>query len=207
MARTIGERPCRPAGTRRVTQSAALREWLRTERRRLGAGSTPVESLSERELLDELLDRNPGAAAFVWRDAPVAWYETTLDRGAFADLRLVEGPANLGWRNLSPDGSVLGAAGRIASGDPDRLAAETGVNVRKVLRFREDPPDGPLILSTRRGCVPRFVADGNHRAVALVLRMQSGDFSPRRAYLGVGANPVLRPALERLCGVVRGLFG
>lgn len=70
-------------------------------------------------------------------------------------------------------------------------------------QFREDPLDRPLVLSTPQGCVPTFVADGNHRAVALALRMQSGDFTPQQAYLGVGANPVGRPLLERLCGIVR----
>lgn len=200
---------------RRVTQAEVLRDWLRTECQRPDANragstdsrDTPVETLSERELLDEVLERNPGAAAFVWRDAPVEWYETTLDAEEFADLRVVEGPANLGWRDLSPDGTVLGAARRIASGDPDRLAATTGVDVAKVLRFRENPPGGPLVLSTRRGCVPRYVADGNHRAVALGLDLLGGEpWRPPRAYLGVGANPVARPFLERLRGFVRELF-
>ncbi|PSP55320.1 hypothetical protein BRC82_06100 [Halobacteriales archaeon QS_1_67_19] len=191
----------------RVPQRSVLKEWLRVERRHPDNEWFPIEPLSEREVLDELLDRNPGAAAFVWRDAPIEWYETALDREAFADLRVVEGPARLRWRALSPDGTVLGAAGRIARGDPDALAAETGVDVRKVLEFRAEPPDEPLVLATRRGCVPRFVADGNHRAAALGLALLDGEFEPPRAYLGVGANPVVRPLFERICGAVRTLFG
>jgi hypothetical protein len=195
---------------RRVTQAHVLRAWLRMERRGLEAdpaSDVAVETLSERELLDRLLDRNPGAAAFVWRDAPITWYETTLDRDSFANLRPVEGPEGLGWRALSPDGTVLGAARRIASGDPDELAGETGVDVARILRFREEPPDGPLILSTRRGCVPRYVADGNHRAVALALDLLAGEpWRPQQAYLGVGTNPVGRPLLERVCGFVRGVL-
>jgi hypothetical protein len=186
----------------RVTQAEVLREWLRVERSHPDVEWFAVDSLSEREALDELLDRKPGAAAFVWRDAPVTWYETTLDRAAFADLRLVEGPADLGWRDLSPDGTVRGAADRIASGDPERLTAETGVDAETVLDFVDEMPAGPFVLSTREGCVPRYVADGNHRAVALALRMRSGDFSPQRAYLGAGANPVAEPLVERLCGAV-----
>jgi hypothetical protein len=202
----------------RVAQAEVLREWLRVERSHPDADWFPVDPLSETEALDELLDRKPGAAAFVWRDAPVRWYETTVDREALADLRLVEGPPNLRWRDLSPDGTVRGAAERIAHGDPEELTAETGVDVQLVRNFVEEMPEGPLVLSTREGCVPRYVADGNHRAVALALRACSGredspgvgtdglsGVEPKRAYLGVGSNPVARPLLERLCGAVREL--
>lgn len=186
----------------RVSQLEVLREWLRVERSHPEVDWFRIDSLSEREALDELLDRKPGAAAFVWRDAPVKWYETTLDREDFISLRLVEGPANLRWRALSPDGTVRGAADRIARGNPDELAAETDVDVRIVLEFVEEMPEGPLVVSTREGCVPRFVADGNHRAVAHALRMRSGEFTPQRAYLGVGRNHVAKPLFERACGVV-----
>ncbi|WP_135826416.1 hypothetical protein [Halorussus ruber] len=192
---------------RRVPQVEVLREWLRVERSHPEVDWFPIDSLDEREALDELLDRKPGAAAFVWRDAPVEWYETTLTREEFADLRLVEGPPGLRWRALSPDGTILAAADRIARGNPGELAAETDVDVQTVLDFVEEMPDGPLVVSTREGCVPRFVADGNHRAVAHALRMRSGEFAPQRAYLGIGRNPVAEPLLERVCGVVRGLLG
>ncbi|UPV72853.1 hypothetical protein M0R89_09850 [Halorussus limi] len=196
---------------RRVAQIEVLREWLRVERSHPEVDWFPVESLDERAALDELLDRKPGAAAFVWRDAPVRWYETTLVREDFADLRVVEGPRNLRWRKLSPDGTIRGAADRIASGDPEELTDETGVDVGTVLDFVDEMPAGPLVLSTREGCVPRYVADGNHRAVALALRMRSGEFSPQRAYVGVGANRVVRPLRQRICGAVEdaldGYFG
>lgn len=202
MSRPASDQPAIRRGTavRRVPQAAVVREWLREEPR----DGPPVESLSDRAALDELLDHNPGSAAFVWRDAPVTWYALRPDRETFERLRVVEGPDDLRWRALSPDDTILGAARRIAREDPDELAAETGVDVRKVLRFRADPPDGPLVLSTRRGCGPIAVADGNHRAVALGLGLLTGEpYHPPRAYLGVGSNPVLRPFGQRLCGVVR----
>lgn len=192
---------------RRVSQLEVLREWLRVERSHPEVDWFRIDPLSEREALDELLDRNPGAAAFIWRDAPVSWYETTLDRDNFKNLRLVEGPPGLRWRSLSPDGTVRGAADRIARGNPEELAAETDVDVQTVLEFVEEMPEGPLVISTREGCVPRFVADGNHRAVAYALRMRSGEFTPQRAYLGVGRNPVAEPLFERVCGVIKRLVG
>ncbi|WP_435180138.1 hypothetical protein [Halorussus sp. AFM4] len=194
---------------RRVPQAEVLREWLRVERSKPDAEWFPIDSLSEREALDELLDRKPGAAAFVWRDAPVRWRETTLDREAVESLEVVEGPPDLRWRALSPDGTVRGAADRIVRWDPDALAAETGVDVETVIDFVDEMPGGPLVISTREGCVPRYLADGNHRAVALALRARSDDreFSRPRAYLGVGANRVLGPLAQRVCGAVRSLLG
>lgn len=56
---------------RRVTQVEVLREWLETERTHPDEEWFPVGSLDGRKALDELLGRKPGAAAFVWRDAPV----------------------------------------------------------------------------------------------------------------------------------------
>lgn len=197
----------------RVPQSEVIRSWLRMERHRPNSGVNseaettdlpPIETLSDRAVLDELLDHKPGAAAFIWRDAPIEWFALRLDRETFERLHVIEGPNDLRWRALSPDDTVVGAARRIAREEPDELTAETGVNIRRVLQFRASLPDGPLVLATRQGCTPITVADGNHRAVALALRLLDGEYyQPPRAYLGIGANPVLRPLLERVCGVVQ----
>jgi hypothetical protein len=209
----------------RVSQSEVVRYWLRVEVEKDGVPSSEraasttddpvsgdeetassVSDLSDRAALDGLLDRKPGAAAFLWRDAPVAWYRLDLTRTEFDALHVVEGPPNLGWRALSPDGTVRGAARRIDRGDPERLAATTGVDVSKVLSLAEthESVGRPLVLSTRQGCVPWTVADGNHRAVATALALRRGaSYGPRSAYLGVGTNPVAVPLWERLCGVAR----
>jgi hypothetical protein len=210
----------------RVPQTAVVRHWLRLEAAKDGPGSArsddeppvdgpappaadavSVDELSDRAALDELLDRKPGAAAFLWRDAPVEWYRLGLTRADFDALHVVEGPPDLGWRGLARDGTVQGAARRIDRGDPERLAATTGVDVAKVVSLAEQMPaatDDALVLSTRQGCVPWTVADGNHRAVATALALRRGaSYEPRPAYLGVGANPVASPLWERLCGVAR----
>ncbi|WP_134669458.1 hypothetical protein [Halorussus marinus] len=193
---------------RRVSRQTVLREWLRMERTDAETDRDPVEGLSERAVLDELLDHKPGAAAFVWRDAPVEWYELTLDRETFSRLRVIDGVDGLRWRALAPDDTVLGAARRVAREDPAALTARTGVDVERIRRFRADPPGGPLVLATRRGCVPVTVADGNHRAVALALDLLAGEpVTFPRAYLGRGANPVVGPLRQRVCGFVRGVLG
>lgn len=184
---------------RRVPREAVIRAWLARER-----GGRAAD-FSEREAFDALLAENPGAAAFLWRDAPLACYRLSLSRARFDRLHVVEGPADLRWRALSPDGTVRGCARRIDRGDSRALARETGVAVGTVERLARDPSDGdPLVLSTRRGAVPWYVADGNHRAVATALALERGaTYEPLSAYLCVGANPVFRPLVQRL----RGLLG
>ncbi|WP_440008050.1 hypothetical protein [Halomicrococcus sp. SG-WS-1] len=192
----------------RVSQATVLRHWLRLECAKPETPDFAVESLSERAALDHLLDCKPGAAAFVWRDAPVRWYRTTLSPEAFARLRVIEGPEGMLWRSLSPDGTVVGAARRVAGGDPDALAAETGVDVGRVLDVRENPPDEPLVLARREGCEPPYVADGNYRATARALALvETGEYDPVEAYLGVCSRPVLEPLRQRACALVRRALG
>jgi hypothetical protein len=187
----------------RVPRGTVIRTWLAREREKHDA--PPPEGLTDREALDALLGENPGAAAFLWRDAPVTCYRLTLSRARFDRLHVVEGPSDLRWRALSPKGTVRDCARRIDRGDPRELARETGVDVPDVERLARAPPTAdPLVLSTRRGAVPWHVADGNHRAVAAALAVERGaTYDPLAAYLCVGANPVLEPFVQRL----RGLLG
>lgn len=183
---------------RRVPREEVVRAWL-TRERDVDPPATAGGAF------DALLTENPGAAAFLWRDAPHACYRLDLSRTRFDRLHVVKGPPELGWRALSPDGTVAGCARRIDRGDPDRLARATGVDVPAIERLSRGPPDDdPLVLSTRRGAVPWHVADGNHRAVATALALRRGaGYEPVPAYLCVGASPVLGPLVERLRGRLR----
>ncbi|MDL5362142.1 hypothetical protein [Halalkalicoccus sp. NIPERK01] len=183
----------------RVPREEVIRAWLARER------GGCAGSLSEREAFDALLAENPGAAAFLWRDAPLACYRLLLSRARFDRLHVVEGPAELRWGALSPDGTIRGCARRIDRDDPRELARETGVDVPLIERLARDPPAAdPLVLSTRRGAVPWHVADGNHRAAATALALERGaTYEPLPAYLCVGANPVLEPLVQRVRGLAR----
>lgn len=186
----------------RVTREEVIRSWLARERE--GTGETDERSADE--AFDALLTENPGAAAFLWRDAPVDCYRLDLSRSHFESLRVVYGPEGLGWRALSPDGTIAECARRIDREDTDELARETGIDVPLIERLARDGPasEYPLVLCTRKGAVPWHVADGNHRAVATALTLERGaSYEPVSAYLCVGANPVFRPLIERF----RGIFG
>lgn len=230
----------------RVPRSVVVRHWLRTEceaaavGRRAGpvveAGADAVlpapervGSLSESEALDLLLRAKPGVASFLVRDEPVAWYRTAVDGDRFRRLRLVESPPGTLWRALAPDRSPVTAARTVADRDPEALAAESGVDVRRVLRIRSTLDDGtgpasPLVVRTRRGRAPWTIVDGNHRAVARAMelvdaggvearqvdggeRHRDDGFAPQPVYVGVRPNPVVQPLRERVGGLVRRLFG
>lgn len=194
----------------RVSQPAVIRHWLRLELEDHGTESLDIDGLEDPEVLDQLLQLKPGAAAFIWRDAPVDWFRLDLSRREFLDLHVVAGPEHLAWRSLSPDNTIRSAGKRLARNDTATLADTTGIDVPKILALRDEMPEAagkPLVLSTRRGCVPRTVADGNHRAVAKALYLLGGGtYEPQAAYLGAGVNPVAAPLRERICGRIRRLI-
>ncbi|WP_266080517.1 hypothetical protein [Haladaptatus caseinilyticus] len=188
----------------RVSQEYVLKRWLELEVQKPDVPTMDVSSLSEQEALDELLNAKPGAASFVWRKAPIEWRRLTLSRDAFEGLRVIDGPETLSWRALSPDDTILGAARRISAGDIAILESETGVDVRRVRAFSENPSDDPLVLIDHRDCLPPRVADGNYRATARALRMlELGSYDTVRAYLGVPSKSLLESIRESVCDLVR----
>ncbi len=192
----------------RVSQRTVLEQWLELEGRKQHTPSVDPESLTERELLDQLLRLKPGVASFIWREKPISWHRLTLSRGSFEPLRVVDGPENMLWRALSADGTILGAARRIRDCDATRLAAETGVDIDRILSFRENPSDEPLVLVDRQNCLPPRVADGNHRATARALTLlETGSYDPVQVYLARCSPPIVSPLWHRTCAVARRLVG
>lgn len=181
---------------KRVRESTVVRHWLRTECEAAAAGRSAgpvvetgaddalpdpeaVPSLSDREALDALLAAKPGAARFLAVEGPVAWYRTAVGGDRFGRLRLVECPEGTLWRVLAPDRSPVTAARTILRGDPDALAAESGVDVPQILDVRDSldagrRPAAALVVRTRRGRAPWTVVDGNHRAVARATALVGG---------------------------------
>ena len=144
-----------------------------------------VEALDDDAALDALLRRKPGAAAFLWRAQPIEWSRIVLHREEFERLQFVDGPDGLAWRALATSGNVMDGARRIAAGDRAALEAETGIDIERVRSMAET------------------LADGNHRATAAALYLlRNGEYRPQRAYLGIGANPVLEPLWQRIRGAI-----
>lgn len=192
-----------------VPEDEAVRHWLRQER----AGRDPPARTALRwsDPLASLLEINPGPTAFLLDDRPTQWYRTAVSLRELGSYRLIETPDGVLWDALSPDGTVRGAARRVADGDPATLSRETGIDVEWILELEASLGDerAPApVIRTRKGRTPRVVVDGNHRAVARVLSGLRGSAGPleeppsQPVYIGVRANPVLRPAIERLGGIL-----
>lgn len=193
----------------RVSQSTVLRHWLGLEQERTGADQVAVDALGQAEVMDRLLRYRPGAAAFIWRDSPVDWFAIELSREQFLGLQVVPGPEHLSWRALSPDNTIESVGERLALENHDPPSVPNGIDISQILALREAMPTGAasqLVLSTRRGCVPWSIADGNHRAVAkAIYLLDGGAYEPQDAYLGVGSNPIVAPLRQRFCGLARRL--
>ncbi|WP_254768144.1 hypothetical protein [Salinilacihabitans rarus] len=195
-----------------VPEERVLRAWLAREADRGAAPVDPESVPTDRTaMLDALLAAKPGAAAFVWRERPVRWYRLDLDWDRFAALRPVNGPDDALWRAASTDGTLFGVAER-AREEGFAPLREAGIDPAAIRAYRDDLAAGrrldPLVVRTRRGATPWFVADGNHRATAVALHaLETGRYDPQTAYVAVTANPVLGPALARVRGLLQRLRG
>ncbi|WP_224269843.1 hypothetical protein [Haloprofundus salinisoli] len=211
--RTGGRDPAKPQGRRRrtrpgrrVARREVLDHWLACEGLTPSGGSNGPPSRTE-DAVDRLLRANPGAAAFLWRDAPIRWFHTHLSADELGRVRVIEGPENLLWNALSPDGTVEGAATRVVESDASRLSEETGVDVARIERLAEQLADASetlpdIVCVQRRPWERPSVADGNHRAVAAAVAagrenrperreeavVRQGDTGQVGVYFGVGAN-------------------
>lgn len=210
---TTDETATDTAGTARpvsVSQERVTRHWLAREATETDVSVDP-ETAPARAVLDELLSVAPGAATFLGREQPIDWYQLTLDREQFDRLRPVAGPEDLLWRAVSTDGTLRGVAERLHRDGPGPLAA-VGIDTDRIEFYRDRLADGdtldPLVIRTRRGATPWYVADGDHRATATALRaVETERYDPLPAFVGVTPNPVVGPLVARIRGVLQRLRG
>lgn len=193
-----------------VAEDCVTRYWLAREATETAVAVDP-ETASPRAVLDELLSVAPGAATFLGRERPIDWYRLTLDREQFARLRPVAGPEDLLWRAVSTDGTLRGVAERLHRDGPAPLVA-AGIDTERIAQYRDRLDAGesvdPLVIRTRRGATPWYVADGDHRATAAALRViETGVYDPLPAFVGVTPNPVLGPLAARIRGLLQRLRG
>lgn len=198
-------------GMEPVTRRTVIHHWLTLEARKEADPLAPerVPDLSTTEAHQALLDRKPGAAAVFHADPEPTWYRTTLREPELRRLRYIDGPGDALWGALVDDRRLVDGARRVRDEDPESLAAETGIDVDHILmdydQFAGDWPVPAPVLVTRQGRTPTRILDGNHRLTALAMRLvETGEYEPVDAYVGVRPNSVLRPVFERLFGLVDG---
>lgn len=150
----------------------------------------PNSTDDEERLIAELVDRKPIAAS-VFRTRDLDWYRLPLSVADLADLRVVKGPPDEGWRAVAHDGLVETVAFRMFETEPvDRLDRAVPPDLIEVLDMADDlsssgSPEELVVVEERAG-EPPYVADGNHTAVAQLLHALRGEEYPgQEAYVGV----------------------
>ncbi len=188
--------PDRPPLVRRLDSSTAepvsreepLGHWLSKE---LEGDETSVEDLgSADELVEQLVVRKP-IAHTVFNENDLDWFFVDLRAEELSELHVVKGPENEDWRAVTDDGTLESVARRIHEADDvARLHEESPKDLVEVVELADEPPEerdtSPFVVVQEEDADAPYVADGNHRAAALLLRIIRDDERPRQAaYVGV----------------------
>lgn len=203
------ERERRMEAVEEVDEDTVVRHWLRVER----DDPETDKGLTDEEALHSLMHQMPGPSAYIWQYRPMDWYRITLNRHEFEQLRPVPCPDDFTWDALCDGGTIMDGARKIVDEDDAYLEEETQVDVEKIRSYQEQlwtADDLPaLVIAKRRGCRNPRILDGNHRAMAIALHLlEQEQYVPIEAYIGIGAQPVLQPFMERVCFAVKRLvFG
>ena len=171
-----------------VSREEPLGHWLSKE---LEDDEMSVDELgSEAELVEQLVLRKPIAHA-IFNENDLDWFFVDLRAEELSELHVVKGPEDEDWRAVAEDGTLLSVARRIHEADDvERLHESSPKDLVEVVELAEEGPDerdsSPFIVVQEEGSDAPYVADGNHRAAALLLRILRDDEQPRQAaYVGV----------------------
>ena len=192
----------RPHLVRRLESSTAehvdreepLRHWLSKELEEEGSegandpSADDIESAAE--LVEQLVVRKPIAHA-IFNENDLDWFFVDLRAEELSELHVIKGPEDEDWRAVADDGTLESVARRIHEADDvERLHERAPKDLIEVVELAEEGPDerdsSPFVVVQEEGSDAPYVADGNHRAAALLLRILRDDERPRQAaYVGV----------------------
>ncbi len=170
-----------------ISREEMLRHWLSKEVSE-NDDSLDVESIDDEEtLLSELIDRKPIAEA-IFRDSDLQWYHLDLEEHELERLHTVKGESGEDWRAITDENTIKSIAQCIHETD-DLGQLDTPKDLGQVVDFASDFPDDiemeELIVVSEADERP-YLADGNHRAVAIALHIRHGGAYPEQeAYVGV----------------------
>ena len=196
----------RPHLVRRLDSSTAepvdreepLRHWLskELEGEDEDEGDSEGDDLSAddrhstAELVEQLVVRKP-IAHTIFNENDLDWFFVDLRAEELSELHVIKGPEGEGWRAVADDGTLESVARRIHEADDvERIHERAPKDLIEVVELAEEGPDerdsSPFVVVQEEGSDAPYVADGNHRAAALLLRIIRDEERPRQAaYVGV----------------------
>ena len=177
----------RQGSVEQVTTETVLREWARQETE---DEDVDLDSRSPDELL-ELLGDPQELAESIFLEEDLEWYRIQFTEEELRHLLVVKGPDDEGWRAVTDENDIESVAERIAEVDDVESLHENVpkdvLDVREMAEeFRSGEEAGAFIAVQESVEDPTYLADGNHRAVAVVHHvLTGGEYEGQPAYVGV----------------------
>lgn len=170
----------------RVSMETVVREWADQQ---LDDEGVDLDSRSPEELV-ELFEDRQRLAESIFLEEDLEWYRVQLTEAELRNLLVVKGPEDEGWRAVADGNDVESVAERIARADVESLDEDVPkdvVDVREIAdEFDYGTDAGAFIVVQESPDEHAYLADGNHRAVAIVHHLLTGgSYEEQRAYVGV----------------------
>lgn len=172
----------------RVPVETVVRAWARQE---YGDESdVDVESRSAEELV-ERFDDPERLAKSIFFDEDLSWYRVELTEEELRNLLVVKGPEDEGWRAVAEGNSIEHVAEHIAETDEVEALDETvSKDVDDITdmadEYRSGEEAGAFVVVQESLDEHAYLADGNHRAVAIVHHvLTGGEYEKQTAYVGI----------------------
>ncbi|MFC6725773.1 hypothetical protein ACFQE1_15640, partial [Halobium palmae] len=187
-----------------VSEAEVVTHWLREELEEDAEEGDEdvdvdesIESFGPEKRLSELLRRKPVAVA-TFDDRDLDWYRVDLAADELRGARVIKGDDDEGWREVADENTIESAARAVFDAesvpeddrptDPQEVDSEYPKDLETVLGVADDvaagEPMSELVVVADED--PPFVADGNHRAVGVVLATLHDEMFPDQpAFVGL----------------------
>jgi hypothetical protein len=167
-----------------------LRHWLAKEVHENDGDDLDVEAIDDDDrLLAELIDRKPIAES-IFENSDLRWYHLDLEVEELEALHTVKGESGEDWRAITEDNSIASIADHIHAAD-NLADLDTPKDLEQVVEFAAKFPDDiemEEVIAVAEADRDPYLADGNHRAVAIALHLRNGGVYPEQeAYVGVSS--------------------
>ena len=173
-----------------ITREEMLRHWLEKEVHENEGDDLDVETIDDEDsLLAELIERKPIAES-IFEDSDLRWCHLHLDEDELEALHTVKGDSGEDWRAITEDNTIASIADHIHAAD-DLADLDTPKDLEQVVEFASKFPDDiemEEVIAVEEADRDPYLADGNHRAVAIALHLRNGGAYPEQeAYVGVSS--------------------
>ena len=178
----------RNGSVERVSMEVVVRQWAKQQLD--GVDDDDLESRSLEEMIASFEERRELAES-IFLEEDLEWYRLRLTEEELRNLLVVKGPEDEGWRAVADGNDVESIAERIVGVDDVESLHENVpkdvLDVREMAEeFRSGEEAGAFIAVQESLDEHAYLADGNHRAVAIVHHvLTGGSYEDQLAYVGV----------------------